>query len=99
MRKMLKKGIALLIAFLLLLCGVRMTEAAALEEWPAAAQSIPDTLGVETGAKAALVMDAASGRVLFAKNSSRRRSTSGSPSTPPPSTWRARRWGCARGTG
>ena len=30
MRKMLKKGIALLIAFLLLLCGVRMTEAAAL---------------------------------------------------------------------
>ena len=31
-RKMLKKGIALLIAFLLLLCGVRMTEAAALEE-------------------------------------------------------------------
>ncbi len=72
MRKMLKKGIALLIAFLLLLCGVRMTEAAALEERPAAARSIPDTLGVETKAKAALVMDAASGRVLFAKNANTR---------------------------
>lgn len=69
---MLKKGIALIVAFLLLLCGVRMTEARALEERLAAAQSIPGTQGLETKAKAALVMDADNGRVLFAKNANAR---------------------------
>lgn len=68
---MLKKSLILLAAFLLLLFAVHMTEAAALE-LPTAAQTIPNTADYATKAKAAVLMDARSGRVLFAQNANQR---------------------------
>ncbi|MEM1484974.1 D-alanyl-D-alanine carboxypeptidase family protein [Oscillospiraceae bacterium PP1C4] len=64
---MLKKTVTWLMAFLLLLLGVRITDAYA-EDIPAAAQTIPNTQDYETNAKAAVVIDAQTGRVLFAQN-------------------------------
>ena len=69
---MLKRVILLLAAFAALFICVRLTDVRALDAAPAAAQSIPDTLGLNTKAKAAVVLDAATGRVLFAKNANAR---------------------------
>ncbi len=69
---MLKRAILLLAAFAALFICVRLTDVRALDAAPAVAQSIPDTLGLDTKAKAAVVLDAATGRVLFAKNANAR---------------------------
>ena len=64
-----RRAVALLIAFFLLFVAVRVTDAAALEPAaPVDAASIPDTVGYSVGAKAAVLVDAANGRVLFAQN-------------------------------
>jgi len=70
--EMLKKSIVLLVAFLLLLAGVRVTDAHAQTPdgfgKPAAVQAVADTPDYQTKAKAAVLMDAQTGRVLFAQN-------------------------------
>lgn len=63
---MLKKSAAWLAAVLLLLSGARMTEVWAAEQ--PTSQSIPNTRDYETNAKGAVVLDAQTGRVLFAQN-------------------------------
>ena len=55
---MLKRAILLLAAFAALFICVRLTDVRALDAAPAVAQSIPDTLGLDTKAKAAVVLDA-----------------------------------------
>ena len=73
---MLKKAVALLVAFLLLFVGVRLTEAQAAEpafgEKQVSAQTIPDTPDLQVNAKGAVVIDAYTGRVLFAQNANGR---------------------------
>lgn len=72
-----KKWTTWLVAFLLLLLGVRMTDARAAAPAgagaaPADARMIPDTQGYSTNAKGAVVLDAQTGRVLFAQNATLR---------------------------
>ena len=63
---MLKRAILLLAAFAALFICVRLTDVRALDAAPAVAQSIPGTLGLGTKTKAALVIEAAARRRLFA---------------------------------
>ena len=68
---MVKRIIALLAALFLLFSGI-CTAIAYAQETPAVAQSIPDTLDYQTKAKGAVLIDAQTGRVLFAQNANAR---------------------------
>lgn len=68
---MLKKSLVWLAAFLLLLIGTRLTEARAAGI-PVSAQAIPDSRDYSTKAKGAVVLDADTGRVIFAQNANLR---------------------------